>query len=67
MTTRHPSSVPHALERPGTLAAQIAWEARIDRERACRHGPADPARLRLIDQLGAQERMLFGHVRTRWS
>jgi hypothetical protein len=70
----HPSA-PHALERPGTDAAHVAWAARIEREQAARiereqaarAGPPDPARLRLAAQLSEQERLLFGHVRTRWA
>jgi hypothetical protein len=42
-----------------------AWQARIDADRAARHGPPSPAEAHNHAQLAVLERHLFGRVRTR--
>lgn len=46
--------------------AWARWEARLDGERGRAIGPPDPAHIALAVQCAAQERILFGHVRTRF-
>ena len=60
------------VSRPGSTPtadnaeAWARWAARIDAERGRSIGPPDPAHIALAEQCAAQERILFGEVRTRF-